>query len=149
MIYVDMDDVLADFYGYVKSKDPNVLKNDSFCRVVVENYKECFLVSNVIEENLKLLKGEYRLLSSLPSISEMLKYTTPDKIDEIAYTLRENKLKFAERIGVKGENVIILNSSKEKKLFAKGNILYDDYEKNINEWIANGGIGYLVPYHRN
>ena len=148
MIYVDMDDVLADFYEYVKSKDPNVLKNDSFCRIVVENYKECFLVSNVIEENLKLLKGEYRLLSSLPSISEMLKYTTPDKIDEIAYTLRENKLKFAERIGVKRENVIILNSSKEKKLFAKDNILYDDYEKNINEWIANGGIGYLVPYYR-
>lgn len=145
MKYVDMDDTIADLYGYVISKDPNVVENNNWCRIIVENYKECFLVSDVISENLYLLKGEFKLLSSLPGISEMLKYTSPDQIDEIVYTLRENKLKFAERIGVKREDVIILNKSSEKKLYAKGNILYDDYHKNINEWNANGGTGFLVP----
>ena len=145
MKYVDMDDTIADLYGYVISKDPHVEENNNWCKVIVENYNECFLVSDVISENLYLLKGEFKLLSSLPGISEMLKYTSPDRIDEIVYTLRENKLKFAERIGVKREDVIILNKSSEKKLYAKGNILYDDYQKNISEWIANGGIGYLVP----
>ena len=145
MKYVDMDDTIADLYGYVISKDPNVVENNNWCRIIVENYKECFLVSDVISENLYLLKGEFKLLSSLPGISEMLKYTSLDQIDEIVYTLRENKLKFAERIGVKREDVIILNKSSEKKLYAKGNILYDDYQKNINEWNANGGTGFLVP----
>ena len=140
-----MDDTIADLYGYVISKDPNVVENNNWCRIIVENYKECFLVSDVISENLYLLKGEFKLLSSLPGISEMLKYTSLDQIDEIVYTLRENKLKFAERIGVKREDVIILNKSSEKKLYAKGNILYDDYQKNINEWNANGGTGFLVP----
>ena len=74
----------------------------------------------------------------------MLAYTTPDKIDEISYTLRENKLMFAENLGVKRENVIILNNPSEKKLYAKDNILYDDYQKNINEWINAGGVGILV-----
>lgn len=145
MKYVDMDDTIADLYGYVISKDPHVIENNNWCKVIVENYKECFLLSDVITENLYLLQGEFKLLSSLPGISEMLKYTSPDRIDEIVYTLRENKLKFAERIGVKREDVIILNKSSEKKLYAKGNILYDDYQKNISEWITNGGIGYLVP----
>ena len=140
MKYVDMDDTIADLYGYVISKDPHVIENNNWCKVIVENYKECFLVSDVISENLYLLKGEFKLLSSLPGTSEMLKYTSPDQIDEIVYTLRENKLKFAERIGVKREDVIILNKSSEKKLYAKGNILYDDYQKNINEWNANGGM---------
>ena len=140
-----MDDTIADLYGYVHSKDPNVMKNNSWCKIVVENYKECFLVSDVIEEHLYLLKGEFRLLSSLPGIHEMLKYTTPDKIDEIVYTLRENKLKFAEKLGIDRSNVIILDKSSEKKLYAKGNILYDDFQKNVDDWIANGGIGYLVP----
>ena len=143
MIYIDMDGVLADFEGYIRSKETNVTP-ESFCRVVVQNYKECFLISKVIDKNLKLLSGEYRLLSSLPGISEMLAYTTPDKIDEISYTLRENKLMFAENLGVKRENVIILNNPSEKKLYAKDNILYDDYQKNINEWINAGGVGILV-----
>ena len=108
MKYVDMDDTIADLYGYVISKDPNVVENNNWCRIIVENYKECFLVSDVISENLYLLKGEFKLLSSLPGISEMLKYTSLDQIDEIVYTLRENKLKFAERIGVKREDVIDL-----------------------------------------
>ena len=37
------------------------------------------------------------------------------------------------------------NGSKEKKLYAKkGEVLYDDYKKNIDEWISYGGTGVLV-----
>ena len=90
---VDMDDTIADLCGYVISKDPHVIENNNRRKVIVENYKECFLVSDVISQNLCLLKGEFKLLSSLRGISEMLKYAITDRIDEIVYTLRENKLK--------------------------------------------------------
>ena len=143
MIYIDMDGVLADFEGYVKSREPNVTP-ESYCRVVVQDYKEAFLISRPIKENLYLLEGEYRLLSSLPKVSKMLEYCSLEDIDIILETLRENKLKFAERLGVRRENVIILNDSSEKKLYAKGNILYDDFPRNIDEWISAGGIGILV-----
>ena len=143
MIYIDMDGVLADFEGYVESKYNN-LDSESFIKVAVYYHKECFLKSNIISKNLNLLKGDFRLLTSLPSISSMLKYCSVDDIDSIIRTLKENRLRFAESLGVSRDNVIILNSSEEKSLYAKDNVLYDDYARNINDWVLAGGTGYLV-----
>lgn len=134
-----MDGVLGDFYGWAMSKSPG-----DPIETAVKFYKEAFICSKVIESNLHLLNGEHRLLSSLPSISHILKYAEPDSIDDILYTFKENKMKFADMLGVDRANVIILNSSKEKILYAKGNILYDDWHRNIERWNGAGGTGFLV-----
>lgn len=141
MKFIDIDGVLGDFFGWALEKIPTT--NDCI-ESAVKFYKEAFLDSKVLEENLYLLSGEYRLLSSLPSIKHILKYTTVDNVDEILYTFKENKLKFTDKLGVNRSNVIILNSSVEKTLYAKGNILYDDWYKNIQNWELAGGTGFLV-----
>lgn len=132
-----MDGVLGDFYGWAMSKSPN-----DPIETAVKYYKEAFIESKIIKDNLYLLSGEYRLLSSLPSISHILKYTT--NVDEVLYTFKENKLKFADRLGIDRSNVIILNGVYEKVLYAKGNVLYDDWYRNIERWNEAGGTGILV-----
>jgi hypothetical protein len=137
MKFIDMDGVLGDFYGWAMSKS----RGDPI-ETAVKYYKEAFIESKVIEDNLYLLSGEYRLLSSLPSISHILKYTT--NVDEVLYTFKENKLKFADKLGIDRSNVIILNGVYEKVLYAKGNVLYDDWYRNIERWNEAGGTGILV-----
>ena len=88
---------------------------------------------------------DFRILSAIPSTKTLLKYCKAEDLDVIMSTLRENKLAYMERLGVHRSNVIITNGSKEKKLYAKkGEVLYDDYKKNIDEWISFGGTGVLV-----
>lgn len=137
MKFIDMDGVLGDFYGWAMSKS-----SEDPIKTAVEYYKEAFIESRVIKDNLYLLNGEYRILSSLPSVSHVLKYTT--NVDEVLYTLKENKLRFADSLGIDRSNVIILNGSHEKVLYAKGNILYDDWYRNIERWNDAGGVGILI-----
>ena len=49
----------------------------------------------------------------------------------------------AENLGNHFVNKTIVCGGNEKQLFARGNILIDDYEKNIQRWKKCGGIGIL------
>ena len=77
-------------------------------------------------------------------MTTLLKNCQPEEVDDIIETLKVNKINYMEKLGVDKSRIIIVNGSHEKKLYAKGNTLYDDYEKNIREWVAYGGIGVLV-----
>ena len=59
MIYLDLDldGVLADFNGYIETLSPGCLDSREKTReVILENYKECFRNSEVLEKNVKFLE---------------------------------------------------------------------------------------------
>ena len=146
MIYIDMDGTIDDFRAWVATKTDD-LSGPSIEATIVTYYQECYKDHPLIERNRHLLTDfeDFRILSAIPSTKTLLKYCKAEDLDVIMSTLRENKLAYMERLGVHRSNVIITNGSKEKKLYAKkGEVLYDDYKKNIDEWISYGGSGVLV-----
>ena len=58
---------------------------------------------------------------------------------------KENKYIWFEKHGIPRNKVIIVESAQDKASFCKpGDILYDDYRKNIASWEKSGGIGILT-----
>lgn len=56
----------------------------------------------------------------------------------------QGKLEWVEKhLGSNFVHKTIICSGNEKQLFARGNVLIDDYEKNIYRWKDHGGIGIL------
>lgn len=144
MKYIDLDDVLANLQKWCYNIDNECFdSNDNFINFTLKNLNEMFLKSEPLENNFKLLTGEYRILTSLPSI----KYfnLTPDDLQTVISKLKHNKIEWCKQHGIKIKNVIITNSPSEKMLYClKNDILFDDNPKNINKWILNGGKGKLI-----
>ena len=145
MNYIDMDGTIDDFKAWLKTKS-EVLNGEIIDSLIVEHYQECYKNPPLIEKNLHLLTDfeDFRILTAVPSVTTLLKNCQPSEVDDIIETLKVNKINYMEKLGVDKSRIIIVNGSHEKKLYAKGNTLYDDYEKNIREWVAYGGIGVLV-----
>jgi hypothetical protein len=60
--------------------------------------------------------------------------------------VKNGKLKWLRKHGflskIPNENIIIVDSARDKKKYAwKNKILVDDYEKNVKEWLGAGGVG--------
>lgn len=154
MKYVDLDGVLADLDGWLKSIDREeaITNTDMFMETAMYYYDRMFLELEPIENNIdKYLVGDYRILTSLPHPANFFRYGDMEQISvsEVAERyarLHANKLAWCEDKYIPLDRVIVVPVRKLKISYCKGkdDILYDDSNKTIKDWIAKGGIGKLV-----
>lgn len=149
MFYIDLDGVMADFDSWAKTR----LKShdqDAYMEMFVEHYMDCFKDLEPIQEGLDLIQWMRRdacILTAMPNHSEfldtghMMGYTTSE-LERRYEVMRRNKLNWVMKY-VGDVPVIIVPSRKDKLNFAKGNVLVDDYLKNVQDWEAHGGKGVL------
>lgn len=153
MIYIDLDGVLADLDGWIAERCLAATKDErEFNLFALHNYKTTFLESPLISKNLELIYyKDYRILSALPKPENFFKYAKevgmPHKEVIRRYQhLMRNKLNWISKNGLKVENAIIVFGSGLKSAYCQSpeDILYDDYQKNVDEWNAAGGKGILI-----
>ena len=151
MIYVDLDGVLADFNAWAGD---NLTSNDqdAYMRMFITHYDECFKTLKPIELGLDIIKtlDKYCILTAMPNHAEFIStgqelgYSVQE-LERRYDVMRNNKLHWVSKY-IGEVPVIIVPSRKVKVNFAKGNVLIDDYYKNIDDWNASGGIGVLFNY---
>ena len=148
-IYVDMDGVIADFLD-----SASVLKGET-----IPTFKEW---SKIKKNDWKLIAaGGHQFWSNLKWMSNGKKlwkflstYTNPNILS--AYPTHPNNKDKA----IKGKNIwvrknlsnvgkVYLVKGIDKQKYATPNsVLIDDSERNINQWIAKGGIGILYDNNK-
>jgi len=145
-VFVDMDGVLADFFGAWKSligKDWREIKDIDDALQKIRD-KEGFWLNIPLTSNalnllgmIKELKGKYNILSApLPNDPN----SEPHKKEWIAKNLK----------AFPPSKIIITSNKSVHATQPNGtpNILIDDYGKNIASWEAAGGVGFKHKDHK-
>ncbi len=145
-VFVDMDGVLADFFGAWKSligKDWREIKDIDDALQKIRD-KDGFWLNIPLTSNalnllgmIKELKGKYNILSApLPNDPN----SEPHKKEWIAKNLK----------AFPPSNIIITSNKSVHATQPNGtpNILIDDYGKNIASWEAAGGVGFKHKDHK-
>lgn len=140
-IYVDMDGVVADLFGYIAD------------HYNVGHYKE---VSDILMQKFFKEADAEKMFANLPKFSSA--DTLTKGLVKIAggYNICSSPLQFDKEGSIRGKKTWIQKHlhpkpvqeffTHDKAQYAKQldgtpNILIDDYKKNINAWNAAGGIG--------
>ena len=147
-IYVDMDGVLADFFGrweQITGKHWREIKGDAIepaLQAIRDDEKfwlELPMTANAknLLSLIKQVKGKYKILSA-PLAGD--KKAIPHKKEWVA-----------KNLGFFPPEAVIIDADKGK--YAKQpdgtpNILIDDFGSNINKWEAAGGIGFKHKDHK-
>lgn len=144
MIYVDVDGVLADFVQYILSVEPSHSKEEFYVgvqEIMDKHYITCFRDSKKTKyfEYFYAMyqKEEVKLLTANGN------HWSSQERKLIAY---QNKIKWLVSNGFQEEDIIVVETSKDKLKYCKpGDILYDDKVSTVKEWNKLGGIGFIVP----
>lgn len=148
-VYIDSDGVLADFEGWVRKYDPELLH--PVYKTAIKHILEAFKKSEVIDKGLiefiKNNKDAY-VLTAVPSIEHIDSYNDTDYSSEALQNIFiHNKKSWFESVGIPLEQVIIVTHREDKVKYSNpGTLLIDDYEKNCEEWRKHGGTA--VHYTR-
>lgn len=121
MIFIDMDGVLARFEEQPKALDRFVNEKGFFTRLDLTAFAKKLqkqLANNEIDTN------RVAILTASPN-----KQADNDKLLWIKKHLPQIK------------NIVIVREGEQKAKFAKNNILIDDYTRNLEFWLKNGGYG--------
>lgn len=138
-IYFDMDGVLADLKKSIAKLNNGKISNKIIQKFLgeidKEKHKGLFRNADVLKEGKKVFKFV---------LNQQFK---PYILSSSSNSLQIKKEKFEwlkEHFPIiKKGNINIVNSAKDKKNFAIGNILIDDFKINIDQWNSAGGIGML------
>lgn len=143
IVYVDMDGVLADFFGTVA--DHHGVDN---WREARKKYKKIDQVAKKkgFFKNLKPLPHSKDLIMGVAKLAQVYSILSSPLKSEVEQSSREKSEWLQHHLQHKPPTSIIFDHEKFK--FAKQadgtpNILIDDYDTNIRLWEANGGIGIL------
>jgi len=139
MIYLDMDDVVADFTGYASKvvgydcRELGLYKYpDTDWKLLSENQR--------IYRDLKVKDGAIAFVEACQLYDQVKILTAIPNGNDVAYAFQD-KLDWARKY-FSGIDVLFGPYSKDKVTYAKaGDILIDDRKKNIDAWRANGGTG--------
>lgn len=149
-LYVDSDDVLADWEGsmvnainhpdivcrHTLNKHPN---RDQLIRGVYKKIPDFFA-------HLPLISHGVDLVNALKEAEIPFEILTAVGSDHHSFEIvKECKLQwFKHHFGIQEEQIICVPLSSDKVAYSgKDKILVDDYDKNIHQWNAGGGVGHL------
>ena len=144
ILYVDMDGVLADFYGPFNQmagvaswKDASKDKVSQVLRDITKQ-KDFWI-------NLGVLSDVPRLMSAIRSIAGG-NYTILSKALAGDKRVVQQKKEWINKLPIKPQQVIIMPATGDKGKYAKQadgtpNVLIDDFGYNIKSWQNAGGIG--------
>ena len=144
-IYFDMDGVIADFNRGVKEllgmqprkqNDYLVEYNDRLFDAMRE-YKNFYA-------QLKPIEGSIEIVNELRKLYNVEILTGIPKPEKGVVEASDNKMEWIKKYF--DEDLIVHTVQREdKQKYCKGKsyILIDDYEKNILQWMQNGGTGIL------
>jgi len=146
-IYLDMDGVLADFIDGVLVH----FKKDRKDRTITKEFSD---MATEIQDKSRAgeLPGFWENLSVLSEGKKLYRYvkTLNKDIWVLSSCSRDMKYCFREKHKwikkhfpkITSEKVILVASAKHKSRYAKpGDILIDDFKKNIQRWEQEGGTG--------
>ena len=145
-VYIDSDGVLADFEGWIRKYDPELLH--PVYKTAIKHMSEAFRVSEVIDRGLiefiKNNKDAY-VLTAVPSIEHIESFNDTDYSSEaIQNIFINNKKVWFESVGIPLEQVIIVTHREDKVKYSNPkSLLIDNYEKNCKEWRERGGTTVL------
>ncbi len=138
-VYLDMDGLLADTYGYIKKifklsdyKDCNwdnvhkLVEERKFFEILPKTDICDQLINKVVD-----IFGEYSILS------------TPCAGIEIESAIAKTQW-IRDNLLIKPHSVFF--TDKKESYATHGSILIDDYRPNITKWIEAGGIGLKFKY---
>jgi len=145
-IYCDMDGVVADFHGGLKKMESDLQKAGY-------NSVQDWLDSPLSDDKWKPIVKNRKFWSTLPMMPQALKLYNyirpynPNILSAVARrdpNCRPGKLAWLRKnLRMTDTSRINLVRRRDKKQYAKGNLLIDDLPKNIAEWKAAGGTGIL------
>lgn len=147
-LYCDMDSVLVDFVegarvvsnGKINSKTLHLLEKPEIWDLLYKKEYNFWEVLNWMDKGDILWSLIERfdpyILTAYPYSHGVLPHHK-----EYAMIGKLNWIK--ENIGERFVKRTYICAPEEKRIFAKGNVLIDDMEKNIKEWEEAGGKGFL------
>ena len=132
MVYFDYDGVLQDTWEIIHQKKIMRRIED-----VCEFYST--LDWRDILENSKWINDNVEILKNLRSTLDVSILTSISSLNEGIEKVKWIKMKLGD-IGIV---LVPYGLSKTDLVLSKGNVLIDDHERNISEWIQHGGVGFL------
>lgn len=141
-IYCDMDQVLVNFLGGANA----VLQSKGLPEFPIAGKEEKW-------EAIKNVPKFWANLEPMPDGMALWRFIRPYNINILSTpskrmpTCRQEKIEWiSKHLGKNNVNEIHIVPREQKQNYAvtidgKPNILIDDHLKNINEWVAKGGIG--------
>lgn len=144
-VFLDMDGVLADFFGRWESIIGCSYKTfssaEDFAKAADKFIKgtNFFYTLNPFDDSKKLTLNIKEIFNDLPNI------LSAPIAGDVENTISMKNFWLDEHIGEENINERIFTH--DKHLYAKNNILIDDYLPNLVKWAKNGGIG--IKYKAN
>jgi len=143
IVYVDMDGVLADFFGEVA--DHHKVKNWK------EIHRKDLGIDQVAQqpgffEDLAVLPNAHRLINGVVSLAGKYSILSSPLLSEVEQSSEEKTEWLKHHFRHNSPSSILFDHEKQKYATQPDgtpNILIDDWDLNIKLWQANGGIGIL------
>ena len=141
-IYCDLDDVLVDFLKGVQEKvNPEIATRSGWQKVKKEDWKKVIEMSPQFWADLEWTQDGKQLWNYIKDYNPIILSARP-KTDKMAEKGKQSWIR--NHLGAKFSNSAIITLGIFKQKYAdEHSILIDDYNKNINQWKNNGGIGIL------
>lgn len=143
MIYIDIDGVLADSDGYLKTQNPEALKDTHTLFKTIYKYHETAFKESQPLVDLKFLEklSDFTLLTAMPNKSNIDSFT--DDIDSVMNIIENNKREWVKK-HIGDCKLIILYQRTDKSKFCKCNqdVLIDDNKDTGKRWKTKGGLYY-------
>ena len=143
MIYFDMDGVLCNFRKAAKELDPDIWKIENrdveeFWGIISKRGVGFWRDMDPIMDGVRL---HHEVTKFTNEISVLTAYPDSENLKLSCYA-KKGKTEWIQKYNIYNQQFICIPIT-AKKYYAEGNILIDDYKKNIKEWNNEGGTGIL------
>lgn len=147
MVYIDIDNTLTDFDGYLTTVNPRAMEDGHLLfKAIYQGYKQAYLASVPLVDYDKVRAlGEFTLLTSLPDKKKLDSFCDDNgEIEVVMSTLRKNKVQWITETFGPDCKYFIVNGSDDKQKFCKSSddILIDDKDSTCKHWVEHGGKAY-------